>query len=199
MDLYELNEQMAGIQERILEAAWTGEYEHDEAIPEEMAKLLDEVKLEIEDKVADCGRMVKNLMATQGMLKEEISKLQSKVAKAKLAETRLREYLVENMAMSGVDKVKDGAISVRRAKRPTRVEVDEFDPRRQAVKVLFPGGLAIEATAIVRVPESVGIDLWRQSLEFNVSKAKVKEEWEKTGKVPEGLHVIDNEEMVVVS
>ena len=94
---------------------------------EELAAVLNSLDAEIEDKAENIAKILKNNEADIKAFKEEEKRLSERRKALENSNKRLKEYLEENMKMTGKTKFKSGTFSFNIAKNPASVEITNVD------------------------------------------------------------------------
>lgn len=94
---------------------------------EELAAVLNSLGEEIEDKAENIAKILKNNEADIKAFKEEEKRLAERRKALENSNKRLKEYLEENMKMTGKTKFKSGTFSFNIAKNPASVEIVNQD------------------------------------------------------------------------
>ena len=103
---------------------------------EELAAVLNSLDEEIEDKAENIAKILKNNEADIKAFKEEEKRLAERRKALENSNKRLKEYLEENMKMTGKTKFKSGTFSFNIAKNPPSVEITNVDIISSDYKVL---------------------------------------------------------------
>ena len=103
---------------------------------EELAAVLNSLDAEIEDKAENIAKILKNNEADIKAFKEEEKRLAERRKALENSNKRLKEYLEENMKMTGKTKFKKGTFSFNIAKNPASVEITNVDIISSDYKVL---------------------------------------------------------------
>lgn len=94
---------------------------------EELNAVLNSLDAEIEDKAENIAKILKNNEADIKAFKEEEKRLAERRKALENSNKRLKEYLEENMKMTGKTKFKKGTFSFNIAKNPASVEIVNQD------------------------------------------------------------------------
>jgi SMC interacting uncharacterized protein involved in chromosome segregation len=122
MKLYELTAEYEVIAELAFNTADNGE------VNSELAEKLDAIETKIDEKLASCCRMVKNMQGIEEALKSEINRLQSKQRSAAKAVESIKDYMQTNMEQLGIDSRKvDSMFTVSIQASPPAVAVEDMD------------------------------------------------------------------------
>ena len=103
---------------------------------EELAAVLNSLGEEIEDKAENIAKILKNNEADIKAFKEEEKRLAERRKALENSNKRLKEYLEENMKLTGKTKFKKGTFSFNIAKNPASVEITNVDIISSDYKVL---------------------------------------------------------------
>ena len=103
---------------------------------EELAAVLNSLDAEIEDKAENIAKILKNNEADIKAFKEEEKRLAERRKALENSNKRLKEYLEENMKLTGKTKFKKGTFSFNIAKNPASVEITNVDIISSDYKVL---------------------------------------------------------------
>ena len=103
---------------------------------EELAAVLNSLDAEIEDKAENIAKILKNNEADIKAFKEEEKRLAERRKALENSNKRLKEYLEDNMKMTGKTKFKKGTFSFNIAKNPASVEITNVDIISSDYKVL---------------------------------------------------------------
>ena len=103
---------------------------------EELQAVLDSLGEEIEDKAENIAKILKNNEADIKAFKEEEKRLAERRKALENSNKRLKEYLEDNMKMTGKTKFKKGTFSFNIAKNPPSVEITNVDIISSDYKVL---------------------------------------------------------------
>jgi hypothetical protein len=117
--LYELTEQVRGVQ-RLFDA--------DQIDEQALQDTLDGLEGDLSAKAEGLLSYVANLKAEETALDTEIKRLQGKKKSKANQQTRLRNYLRDNMEISGITKIDCPLFSITLRKPGTKVEV--FEPEK---------------------------------------------------------------------
>lgn len=122
MRLYELTAEYEAILEQAFNTATDGE------IDGEIALQLDAIEAELDKKLANCCRMVRNMQGIADSLQSEIGRLQTKQKSANRAIESIKDYMQANLEKIGIDKRKvDDLFTVSIQASPPAVSVDDLD------------------------------------------------------------------------
>ena len=94
---------------------------------EELQAVLDSLGEEIEDKAENIAKILKNNEADIKAFKEEEKRLSERRKALENSNKRLKQYLEDNMKMTGKTKFKSGTFSFNIAKNPPSVEITNAD------------------------------------------------------------------------
>lgn len=112
MNLYELAD------------AYTQLLEIEDITPENFQMALDSINGEIDEKLFNIGRLVRNIEAEVAGIKAEEERLCKKRKAAENTVIRLKEYARSAMIMTGKTKSSDGVITWAIQNNPAKVEID---------------------------------------------------------------------------
>ena len=94
---------------------------------EELQAVLDSLGEEIEDKAENIAKLIKNYESDINAFKEEEKRIAERRRTLENDVKRLKEYLFNNMKMTGKTKFKKGTFSFNIAKNPASVEITNVD------------------------------------------------------------------------
>ena len=94
---------------------------------EELAAVLNSLDAEIEDKAENIAKLIKNYEADIEAFKEEEKRIAERRRTLENDVKRLKEYLFNNMKLTGKTKFKKGTFSFNIAKNPPSVEIVNQD------------------------------------------------------------------------
>ena len=103
---------------------------------EELAAVLNSLDAEIEDKAENIAKIIKNYEGDIAAFKEEEKRIAERRRKLENDVKRLKQYLEDNMKMTGKTKFKSGTFSFNIAKNPASVEITNVDIISSDYKVL---------------------------------------------------------------
>lgn len=103
---------------------------------EELEAVLNSIGGEIEDKAENIAKIIKNNEADIKAFKEEEKRIAERRKTLENDVKRLKEYLFNNMKMTGKTKFKRGTFSFNIAKNPASVEITNADIISSDYKVL---------------------------------------------------------------
>ena len=94
---------------------------------EELAAVLNSLGEEIEDKAENIAKLIKNYESDINAFKEEEKRIAERRRTLENDVKRLKEYLFNNMKLTGKTKFKKGTFSFNIAKNPASVEITNVD------------------------------------------------------------------------
>ena len=94
---------------------------------EELAAVLNSLDAEIEDKAENIAKLIKNYEADIEAFKTEEKRIAERRRTLENIVKRLKEYLFNNMKLTGKTKFKRGTFSFNIAKNPPSVEITNVD------------------------------------------------------------------------
>ena len=94
---------------------------------EELAAVLNSLDAEIEDKAENIAKLIKNYEADIEAFKTEEKRIAERRRTLENDVKRLKEYLFNNMKLTGKTKFKKGTFSFNIAKNPASVEITNVD------------------------------------------------------------------------
>ena len=94
---------------------------------EELAAVLNSLGEEIEDKAENIAKLIKNYESDINAFKEEEKRIAERRRTLENDVKRLKEYLFNNMKLTGKTKFKRGTFSFNIAKNPPSVEITNAD------------------------------------------------------------------------
>ena len=94
---------------------------------EELAAVLNSLDAEIEDKAENIAKLIKNYEADIEAFKTEEKRIAERRRTLENIVKRLKEYLFNNMKLTGKTKFKKGTFSFNIAKNPASVEITNAD------------------------------------------------------------------------
>ena len=94
---------------------------------EELAAVLNSLDAEIEDKAENIAKLIKNYEADIEAFKTEEKRIAERRRTLENDIKRLKEYLFNNMKLTGKTKFKKGTFSFNIAKNPASVEITNVD------------------------------------------------------------------------
>ena len=103
---------------------------------EELAAVLNSLDAEIEDKAENIAKLIKNYESDINAFKEEEKRIAERRRTLENIVKRLKEYLFNNMKLTGKTKFKKGTFSFNIAKNPASVEITNVDIISSDYKVL---------------------------------------------------------------
>ena len=103
---------------------------------EELNAVLNSLDAEIEDKAENIAKIIKNYEGDIAAFKEEEKRIAERRRKLENDVKRLKQYLEDNMKMTGKTKFKSGTFSFNIAKNPASVEITNVDIISSDYKVL---------------------------------------------------------------
>ena len=103
---------------------------------EELQAVLDSLGEEIEDKAENIAKLIKNYEADIEAFKTEEKRIAERRRTLENDVKRLKEYLFNNMKLTGKTKFKKGTFSFNIAKNPASVEITNADIISSDYKVL---------------------------------------------------------------
>ena len=103
---------------------------------EELNAVLNSLDAEIEDKAENIAKIIKNYEGDIAAFKEEEKRIAERRRKLENDVKRLKQYLEDNMKMTGKTKFKSGTFSFNIAKNPPSVEITNQDIISSDYKVL---------------------------------------------------------------
>ena len=103
---------------------------------EELAAVLNSLDEEIEDKAENIAKLIKNYEADIEAFKTEEKRIAERRRTLENDVKRLKEYLFNNMKLTGKTKFKSGTFSFNIAKNPPSVEITNQDIISSDYKVL---------------------------------------------------------------
>ena len=103
---------------------------------EELAAVLNSLDAEIEDKAENIAKLIKNYEADIEAFKTEEKRIAERRRTLENIVKRLKEYLFNNMKLTGKTKFKKGTFSFNIAKNPPSVEIVNQDIISSDYKVL---------------------------------------------------------------
>ena len=103
---------------------------------EELAAVLNSLGEEIEDKAENIAKLIKNYESDINAFKEEEKRIAERRRTLENDVKRLKEYLFNNMKLTGKTKFKKGTFSFNIAKNPPSVEIVNQDIISSDYKVL---------------------------------------------------------------
>ena len=103
---------------------------------EELAAVLNTLDAEIEDKAENIAKLIKNYEADIEAFKTEEKRIAERRRTLENIVKRLKEYLFNNMKLTGKTKFKKGTFSFNIAKNPPSVEITNVDIISSDYKVL---------------------------------------------------------------
>ena len=103
---------------------------------EELAAVLNSLDAEIEDKAENIAKIIKNYEGDIAAFKEEEKRIAERRRKLENDVKRLKQYLEDNMKMTGKTKFKSGTFSFNIAKNHPSVEITNQDIISSDYKVL---------------------------------------------------------------
>ena len=103
---------------------------------EELNAVLNSLDAEIEDKAENIAKIIKNYEGDIAAFKEEEKRIAERRRKLENIVKRLKEYLFNNMKLTGKTKFKKGTFSFNIAKNPASVEITNADIISSDYKVL---------------------------------------------------------------
>ena len=103
---------------------------------EELAAVLNSLDAEIEDKAENIAKLIKNYEADIEAFKTEEKRIAERRRTLENDVKRLKEYLFNNMKLTGKTKFKRGTFSFNIAKNPPSVEITNADIISSDYKVL---------------------------------------------------------------
>ena len=103
---------------------------------EELAAVLNSLDAEIEDKAENIAKLIKNYESDINAFKEEEKRIAERRRTLENDVKRLKEYLFNNMKLTGKTKFKKGTFSFNIAKNPASVEITNADIISSDYKVL---------------------------------------------------------------
>ena len=103
---------------------------------EELEAVLNSIGGEIEDKAENIAKIIKNNEADIKAFKEEEKRIAERRRTLENDVKRLKEYLFNNMKLTGKTKFKKGTFSFNIAKNPASVEITNVDIISSDYKVL---------------------------------------------------------------
>lgn len=141
MRLYELSAEY----ERILDLAYAEAV--DGEIPESIANQIDVIEADIDQKLAACCRIVRNLEADAEAIKAEVARFHRKKNAAENAVESLKAYMAIHLDKMGMDSRKvDSMFTIALQNSPAAVQVDSLDQVPTTFDKVQPR--AIDITAI---------------------------------------------------
>lgn len=114
MKLYELASQYAYLNQMI---------EDGEISPESLEEVLRSMEGDIEIKVENIVKLIKNAQAEAKAIKEEEDRLATRRRQLEAKEQRLKQYAQDQLTIAKLEKVQAGIFKVRLQKNPTSVDV----------------------------------------------------------------------------
>ena len=103
---------------------------------EELEAVLNSLDAEIEDKAENIAKLIKNYESDINAFKEEEKRIAERRRTLENDVKRLKEYLFNNMKLTGKTKFKKGTFSFNIAKNPASVEITNADIISSDYKVL---------------------------------------------------------------
>ena len=103
---------------------------------EELEAVLNSLDAEIEDKAENIAKIIKNYEGDIAAFKEEEKRIAERRRTLEDIVKRLKEYLFNNMKLTGKTKFKKGTFSFNIAKNPASVEITNADIISSDYKVL---------------------------------------------------------------
>ena len=103
---------------------------------EELNAVLNSLDAEIEDKAENIAKIIKNYEGDIAAFKEEEKRIAERRRTLENDVKRLKEYLFNNMKITGKTKFKKGTFSFNIAKNPASVEITNVDIISSDYKVL---------------------------------------------------------------
>ena len=103
---------------------------------EELAAVLNSLDAEIEDKAENIAKLIKNYESDINAFKEEEKRIAERRRTLENDVKRLKEYLFNNMKLTGKTKFKKGTFSFNIAKNPASLEITNVDIISSDYKVL---------------------------------------------------------------
>ena len=103
---------------------------------EELAAVLNSLGEEIEDKAENIAKLIKNYESDFNAFKEEEKRIAERRRTLENDVKRLKEYLFNNMKLTGKTKFKKGTFSFNIAKNPASLEITNVDIISSDYKVL---------------------------------------------------------------
>ena len=103
---------------------------------EELAAVLNSLDAEIEDKAENIAKLIKNYEADIEAFKTEEKRIAERRRTLENIVKRLKEYLFNNMKLTGKTKFKRGTFSFNIAKNPPSLEITNVDIISSDYKVL---------------------------------------------------------------
>ncbi len=122
MRLYELTAEYEAIADAAFNTAENGE------ISTELSQQLDAIESAIDDKLAACCRIVKNLQGIADATNSEVQRLKDKQQSANKAIERIKDYMQTSLEILGTDKRKvDDLFTLSIQASPPAVNVENID------------------------------------------------------------------------
>ena len=173
LTLYELTAQMAQIEDELMENG--GE------LTPELKAAMTETKESLALKVDNYNALYRNLGASAEALKSEIERLTRLKRTAENAQARVKDRLLWNMRLFGIDKLKGNLCSVS-IRKSTSLKVDEE-------AMLKPYSERISQLQGV-LPPYITVDV-------KISKSGIKEMYKGTDALPAGCENVENESLTI--
>lgn len=138
--------------------------ESEEIIPEDKAKIEEELTILLQQKSQNIIGYTKNIELTINAMKEEEDRIASNRKTLENKLTRFKQYVKECMENNGITKIETGLGTLSIAKSPVSVEIVN--------------------------EEAIPSDFKQEIVTVKVDKTKIKENFKETGEIPDGVNII---------